>query len=76
MRHDWSLLRRPKFDQLRSEEGVQGQVRNVLDVWDVREVREVWWDLKVLEVVEGHLNPGLFNPKLQPRTSQPHTFQP
>ena len=26
--------------------------------------------------VEGHLNPGLFNPKLQPWTFQPQTFQP
>ena len=26
--------------------------------------------------VEGHLNPGLFNPKLQPRTFQSQTFQP
>ena len=26
--------------------------------------------------VEGHLNPGLFNAKLQPRTFQPQTFQP
>ena len=26
--------------------------------------------------VEGHLNPGLFNPKLKPRTFQAQTFQP
>ena len=26
--------------------------------------------------VEGHLNHGLFNPKLQPTTFQPQTFQP
>ena len=26
--------------------------------------------------VEGHLYPGLFNPKLQPQTLQPWTFQP
>ena len=26
--------------------------------------------------VEGRLNPGLFNPKLQPRTFQTQTFQP
>ena len=26
--------------------------------------------------VEGHLNHGLFNPKLQPQTFQPQTFQP
>ena len=26
--------------------------------------------------VEGHLNHGLFNPKLQPQTFQPRTFQP
>ena len=26
--------------------------------------------------VEGHLNPGLFNPKLQPGIFQPHTFYP
>ena len=31
---------------------------------------------RVKKVVEGHLNPGLFKPKLQPRTFQPHTFQP
>ena len=28
------------------------------------------------QVVEGHLNPRLFNPNLQPRTFQPQTFQP
>ena len=27
-------------------------------------------------MVEGNLNPWLFNPKLQPRTFQPQTFQP
>ena len=26
--------------------------------------------------VEGHINQGLFNPKLQPQTFQPQTFQP
>ena len=26
--------------------------------------------------VEGHLTTGLFNPKLQPQTFQPKTFQP
>ena len=25
--------------------------------------------------VQGHLNPGLFNPKIQPRTFQPRTLQ-
>ena len=52
MRHDWSLLRLPEFDQLLSKNGVQGKVRNVLDVWnvpEVREGREVWWDLGVLD---------------------------
>ena len=29
-----------------------------------------------VQKVEGHLNPGLFNPKLQLRTFQPQTFQP
>ena len=32
--------------------------------------------LKGIKTVGWHLNPGLFNPKLQPRTFQPQTFQP
>ena len=32
--------------------------------------------LCVFGPVEGHLNPGLFNPKLQPTTFKPQTFQP
>ena len=32
--------------------------------------------LNKMKRVEGHHNPGLFNPNLQPRTFQLQTFQP
>ena len=31
--------------------------------------------IRDVTTVEGHFNPGLFNPKLQPQTFQPHNYE-
>ena len=46
-----------------------------LCAFDLEPERKASFD-EGLKVVKGHLNPGLFNPKLRPRTIQPQTFQP
>ena len=44
-----------------------------LKIGDYRSATNI---VDVFKKVEGHLNSGLFNPKLQPQTFQPRTFQP
>ena len=44
-----------------------------LKIGDYRSATNI---VDVFKKVEGHFNPGLFNPKLQPQTFQLRTFQP